>query len=122
MKHRINRTLFYTLLLAVYGIFFSVESFYNFEGQTNARELIRNASFTHTHHLSVARALPLGSSSHGLRLNKRYHPEAMPACPVFSPAQPVSLVQPSNDRVGGNIHLPSTTRLSYSLRGPPVVA
>jgi hypothetical protein len=122
MKHRINKMLFYTLLLAVYGIFFSVESFYNFEGQTNAKEQLRFAAFTHQHHLSIARVLPLGSSSHGLRLNKRYHPEAMPACPVFSPAAPVALVPPANDRSYRDVHLPAITLLSYCLRGPPVVA
>jgi len=114
--------LFYTLLLAVYGVFFSVESFYNFEGQTNAKEQLRFAAFTHTHHLSVARALPLGSSSHGLRLNKRYHPEAMPACPVLSPGAPITPVQRSNDCSYRDVHLPAITLLSYCLRGPPVVA
>jgi hypothetical protein len=35
---RIHTLLFYILLCGVYGIFFSVESFYNFEGQPNAKQ------------------------------------------------------------------------------------
>ncbi len=41
MKKRIHKMFFYTLLMGVYGVFFSVESFYNFEGQPDAHGQLR---------------------------------------------------------------------------------
>ncbi len=43
MQKRIHTLLFYTLLLSVYAGFFSVESFFNFEGQSEGKELTRQA-------------------------------------------------------------------------------
>jgi len=41
MNRRIHKILFYTLLLGVYAVFFSVESFYNYEGQSQGKNIFR---------------------------------------------------------------------------------
>jgi hypothetical protein len=123
MRNRLHKTIFYTLLLAVYSTFFSVESFYNFEGQINAKEIFRYVSLTQQHRPRVIGTTPLhGSSLHKIRLNKRFHQEDMPPCPVFSPAAPIANVPAVNGPVYRDAVLPSIALLSYPLRGPPVVA
>src|SRR6201990_271164 len=119
MKNTLHRTLFYTLLLAVYSTFFSVESFYNFEGQVNAKEIFRYASLARQHDLRVISTTPLhGSSSHKIRLNKRFHQEDMPPCPVLAPAAPMAYVQAIDGPIYRDAALPSVTLFSYPLRGP----
>ena len=125
MKQRIHTALFYTLLLSVYGVFFSVESFFNFEGQVNAKDLFKYSSFVHFSgsHQHAIRTTPLQSSSkHKVRLNKRYHQEDITPCPLISVAQPVLPLIP---RVLGSysiVPLPSIAVVHRPLRGPPVVA
>jgi len=125
MKKRIHTALFYTLLLSVYGVFFSVESFFNFEGQVNTKELFKYSAFVHFsgNHQSVIKTPPLQSSSkHNLRLNKRYHQEDIAPCPLISVAPPVLPLIP---RVLGSysiVPLPSIAVVHRPLRGPPVVA
>src|SRR5580698_4797512 len=107
MKKRLHKALFYTLLLGVYGIFFSIESFYNFEGQPNGKGEIRKNP-------------PLQSSaSHGFRLNKRYHQEDIPPCPIFSLAAPERSIAPLRLGFDGTGMLPTVAIIHYSLRGPP---
>lgn len=110
MKKRLHKALFYTLLLGVYGIFFSIESFYNFEGQPNGKGEIRKNP-------------PLQSSaSHGFRLNKRYHQEDIPPFPILSPVTPERCITPVRIGSYGNEQLPSIAIVHYSLRGPPIAA
>jgi hypothetical protein len=125
MRKRLHKLLFYTLLLGVYGIFFSVESFYNFEGQTNARGMLEYASFVRVqqHHRPVAGATPLhGASSHGLRLNKRYHQEVISPCPILSPSRPEYALTPLTPVCYRPIELPEPTLLFRPQRGPPSVS
>jgi len=114
-KERIHKLLFYALLCGVYGVFFSVESFYNFEGQPNAKQ-----SFGH----SVVKSHPLHSgASPGFRLNKRYHQEDIPLpCPILSPVTPERCITPVRIGSYGNDVLPSVAIVDYSLRGPPTIA
>jgi hypothetical protein len=124
MKKRIHKLFFYTLLVGVYGIFFSVESFCNFEGQTNGQDFIRFAAHIcqHAKDGHVARSVPLRSaSSHNVRLNKRFYQADMPPCPVLAPQSPLSLLSPlvlgsrrSND-------LSELAALYRALRGPPAI-
>ena len=123
MKKRIHKLFFYTLLVGVYGIFFSVESFYNFEGQTNARDIMLAAHISHqAKDGAIARTTPLhSSSSHSLRLNKRYHQEDIPPCPVLAPLAPVVILTPlvlGSHRSAG---LSDLTVLHRTLRGPPAI-
>lgn len=125
MKKRIHKILLYTLILSVYGVFFSVESFFNFEGQVNAKDLFKYSSFVHfsgSHQHSI-RTTPLQSSAkHNVRLNKRYHQEDVTPCPLISVAAPVLPLIP---RVLGSysiVPLPSIAVVHRPLRGPPVVA
>jgi hypothetical protein len=125
MKRRIHRALFYTLLLGVYGIFFSIESFYNFEGQPNGRgDLHCSANFLPvSHNQTVVKNAPLHSStSHGFRLNKRFHQENIPPCPIFSLAAPERSIAPLRLGFYGTRTLPSVAIFHYSLRGPPTIA
>jgi hypothetical protein len=108
---RIHTLLFYALLFGVYGVFFSVESFYNFEGQPNAKQ-----GFGY----SVVKNSPLHSgATPGFRLNKRYHQEDIPPCPILAPATPERCITPVRIGSYGNEALPSVAIIHYSLRGPP---
>ena len=116
--------LFYTLLLGVYGIFFSVESFYNFEGQTDAKGIVAYASLfkVKQQHGPIARTTPLRSaSSHGLRLNKRYHQEVISPCPIFFPARPGYAVTPLIRVRYRPAELTEPTLLYRPQRGPPAL-
>ncbi|HMI62617.1 MAG TPA: hypothetical protein VK518_16990 [Puia sp.] len=124
MKKGIFKVLFYILVVSVYGVFFSVQSFFNFEGQSNARNIVKDASFVHfsQNHEHPIKITPLQTpSKHNVRLNKRYHQSDIAPCPLITAAGPVLFVIP---RVLGNhriIPLPSIA-VSYSrLRGPPGV-
>jgi hypothetical protein len=124
MKNRLHKLLFYTLLLGVYGIFFSVESFYNFEGQSGVRDTIRYASLTSGHEkdLAVARTTPLHSTStHSIRLNKRFHQENIPPCPVLAPALPEYVFTPLVLSTFCRTDLPEPALLHRPLRGPPAL-
>src|ERR1700722_4491429 len=122
MRKRLHTLFFYTLLLGVYGIFFSVESFYNFEGQTNARGILEYASLVRVQqqHCPIAGAIPLhGASSHGLRLNKRYHQEVISPCPILSPSRPEYALTPLTRVCHRPIDLTEPTLLHRPQRGPP---
>jgi hypothetical protein len=125
MKKRIHKILFYAVILSVYGVFFSVESFFNFEGQINTKDLFKYTVLVHFsgNHQRVVKTTPLQSSSkHNVRLNKRYHQEDIAPCPLISVAAPVLHIIP---RVLGSCTvdpLPSIAVVHRPLRGPPVVA
>ena len=111
---RIHILLFYALLCVVYGVFFSVESFYNFDGQPNAKQ-----GFGY----SVVKSHPLHSgASPGFRLNKRYHQEDIPPCPILPPITPERCLTPVRIGLYGNEPLPFVAIVHYSLRGPPTAA
>ena len=125
MQKKIHRLAFYTLLLAVYGIFFSVESFFNFEGQINAKDIFKYSSFVHFsgNHVHVVKTRPLQSSSaHNIRLNKRFHPEDITPVTVLYIEVPVSHLIPTVIGSYVLIPLPSIAVNHRPLRGPPVVA
>jgi len=106
--------MFYAMLLSVYAAFFSVESFYNFEGQPHGRELFR---------YSVVKNVPLHSTGAGqFRLNKRYHPEGIPPCPIISPERLTWCLTPLQLGSPGDRPLPDIAIIHYSLRGPPAAA
>ena len=125
MQKRIYKILFYTLLLAVYGTFFSVESFFNFEGQINAKDLFKYSSFVHFsgNHRQVIKTTPLqSSSSHKVRLNKRFHQEDIAPCPLITIIAPAERVIPQMLSLHRIVPLPSVPLTHLRLRGPPVVA
>jgi hypothetical protein len=102
------------MLLGVYAVFFSVESFYNFEGQPQGKTSLR---------YSVVKSIPLHSTTaHGFRLNKRYHPEVIPPCPIASPQAPKWCLTPVRLGSPGDHPLPDIAIIHYSLRGPPIAA
>src|SRR5580698_268437 len=114
MNRRIHKVLFYAMLFCVYAVFFSVESFYNFEGQPQGKKVFRYA---------VVKSAPLHSTtSHAFRLNKRYHPEVIPPCPIVSPETPAWYLTPVRIGSPGDHPLPDIAIVHYSLRGPPAAA
>lgn len=126
MQKRIYKIFFYTLLLAVYGVFFSVESFFNFEGHTDAKAFFKYSTLVQFsgNHQQVVKASPLQSPlKHKIRLNKRFHQENIAIlCPVITVAVPEERIIP---RVLGaylTTPLPSVLVVHLRLRGPPVVA
>jgi hypothetical protein len=124
MPKYLHKLLYYTLLLGVYGIFFSVESFYNFEGHSDARDIIRYASLTNglEKGTSILHTPLHSTSTHSIRLNKRFHQENIPPCPVLTPASPEYVLAPL---VLGDYcctDLPRPALLHRPLRGPPALA
>jgi hypothetical protein len=122
MRITLHKALFYTLLFCVYGIFFSVESFYNFEGQPYQRVIFQRKADAGPvlNSQTLVKSTPLpSSSSHSIRLNKRYHQENIPPCPIFSLAAPERYITPVRLGTPGDGVLPSIAIVHYSLRGPP---
>lgn len=125
MKKRIHKILFYTFLVSVYGVFFSVESFFNFEGQVNTKDMFKYSSFVHFSgkHPNVLKTTPLQSSSkHHVRLNKRYHQEDITPFPVFFVAAPELHIIPRILGLYQTVPLPAVLVPHQRLRGPPVIA
>lgn len=114
MKQAKNKLWFYAMICCVYGIFFSVESFYNFDG---------GKSRTETCQTSVVKNTPTHpGATHGFRLNKRYHPEYNPPCPICSPDRPERRLPMLRLSLPGCGALPEIAIVHYSLRGPPTLA
>jgi hypothetical protein len=124
MTKRIHKYLFYTLLTIVYGVFFSVESFYNFEGHSDAKKILHSSSLAyHSTGQQGASTSPVPfPSNHGIRLNKRYHQEDFPLCPVIRVEMPVRYVKPRMPGVLPIRALPFVTIDHSLLRGPPIAA
>lgn len=124
MKKRLHKLLFYALLFGVYGIFFSVECFYNFEGQGTARNIVHFVHLVNSQerHLPVAQATPFHSAAaHSIRLNKRFHQENIPPCPVLLPVAPEYVVAPLTVGRFWHTDLPDPALLHRPLRGPPAL-
>ncbi|HLZ89005.1 MAG TPA: hypothetical protein VKQ52_17240 [Puia sp.] len=126
MRKNLHKISFYTLILAVYGIFFSIQSFYNFEGHSDAREILRHAAFLPVVSSgSGVKAIPAAHpDSHRvrLRLNKRFHQEEFPPCTVYEVCVPVIYVTPHALGPFAIRPLPAVTLFHPQLRGPPYIA
>lgn len=124
MSKRIHTYLFYTLIVVVYGVFFSVESFYNFEGHSDAKKLLSHASLVR--HSDGTRSVSTSSSrfpsTHTIRLNKRYQQENYIPCSVFRIEMPVCYVEPRKPGAYPVCSLPFVTIDHSFLRGPPIAA
>jgi hypothetical protein len=116
MARRINNCLFYTLLLSVYAIFFSVQ-FYNHDGQSELRREISIAKNAPSHASSTHTP-----STHTIRLNKRFHQENIQPCMVFCVEAPKQYDTPAILGHYRNVFLSSCFPAHTPLRGPPVVA
>ena len=115
MQKRIHKLLFYTLLFSVYAGFFSVESFFNFEGQAEVRTLPTHSSLFQTNSTT-----PLQSThTHLVRLNKRYHQEDISLNPAISAEAPVAYVVSQPASSYREFPLLSGPPVQRSLRGPP---
>ncbi len=125
MHKKLHKLLFYTLLVGVYGIFFSVESFYNFEGQTDVKIILAHASVIKVNQRSnrlCAGTVPQRSaSSHGLRLNKRYHQEVICTCPLLMPERPECFLTPLMPACYRSAELTRPALLCQPQRGPPAL-
>lgn len=123
---KIYRLVFYTLILVVYTSFFSVQSFFNFEGLSGSQDIFNYHSFLYASSktAAIAKDLPLHSSSghHKTRLNKRFHQENMPPCDVISIVIPERFIPVQTPDYYKADFLPSVIRVTHPLRGPPVVA
>jgi hypothetical protein len=117
MQKRIHTLLFYTLLLSVYAGFFSVESFFNFEGQSEARAIHTHSSFFQKNATTPLHSAP----THLVRLNKRYHQEDISLSPVVSAETPVAYVVPTVTSCYRDCPLLCGPSIRRSLRGPPII-
>ena len=123
MDKRIHKVVFYTLLLAVYSAFFSVESFYNFEGHLDAKAFFTAPVHFLGDHQQVVKKAPLpSSSSHKIRLNKRFHQENIAPCPMIAVAAPQERIIPIALGAYKTLPLPAVQVAHLRLRGPPSVA
>ena len=125
MEKRFHKFAFYTLLLAVYGVFFSIESFYNFEGHSEAREIIRYSSLLRSAPvdtgLNASHAAYPHSHKIRLRLNKRFHQEDYSPCIVCEVVAPVIHVTRYELGAFALLPLPAVTLIHPQLRGPPYI-
>lgn len=125
MTRRIYGTLFYTMLLSVYTIFFSVQCFYNFDGHSEARTIFKYGASL-SHYGKQAQLIVDGShrstQAHKVRLNKRFHQENFTPCEVVSIEAPTPFVTRVTLGDYRDDFLPTFTPVRHPLRGPPVVA
>jgi len=124
MGKRLYKYCFYTLILAVYGIFFSIESFYNFEGHSEAREIIGYSSYLRSAQTGVKAAKASYPQSHKirLRLNKRFHQEDIQPCRIYAVVAPFITVTPFELGAFPLSPLPAVPLVHPKLRGPPFAA
>ncbi|HEY4335678.1 MAG TPA: hypothetical protein VGM89_07265 [Puia sp.] len=124
MGKKLHRLSFYTLILAVYGVFFSIESFYNFEGHSEFREIITHSSRVHAAPAEAKVSVVSYPGSHKvrLRLNKRYHQEEFHPCAVYEVVAPVFYETPCEPGTFVLGPLPSIPLAGPQLRGPPSAA
>lgn len=126
MVERLHKLAFYTLILAVYGIFFSIESFYNFEGHSEAREIIRYTTFLHSAStesgIQASHVNYPHSNKTRLRLNKRYHLEEFSPCTVYEAPAPLIIMVPGELGAYALRPLPSVPLFHPQLRGPPALS
>ncbi len=105
ISKRTYRVFFYTLLLAVYAAFFSVQFFFNFETFSKSGPIpnYTHSTSLHTNHWSNAeftKKSPAGSSSGiSFRLNKRFQQEDMPPPRASQYCRTRSLWRPQLTRV-----------------------
>jgi len=124
MAKRLHKYLFYALLIIVYGVFFSVESFYNFEGHSDAKKLLAQSSVV-SHSAGnggVSTSAARFPSTHKIRLNKRYQQENFLPCVVLRMEIPVTYVTSEMPVVYPEFLLPLVTIDHSPLRGPPFAA
>jgi hypothetical protein len=126
MVKKAHSILFHTILLSVYAVFFSVQFFFNFDGPgpTSPQSIFTTAAFAHHPYGTLtAKTGPLHSTtSHKVRLNKRFHQENITPCTVLSVEAPEQYI--TRETLGDcrSIDLPFTIPVHRLLRGPPVVA
>jgi hypothetical protein len=121
-----HNILFHTLLLSVYAVFFSVQFFFNFDGPgpTSPQSIFTPAGFAHHGDGTLtAKNGPLHSTtSHKVRLNKRFHQENITPCDVLSVDAPEQYVTRETPGAYRSIDLPFTIPVHRLLRGPPFAA
>jgi len=125
MVKRTYRIVFHALIFLVYIVFFSVQSFFNFEGLSGSQDVSRYCSLlcATSKTGTAAKSQPLHSpSAHKIRLNKRFHQENMPPCDVISIVIPERYIPLQTPDYYKDVILPSVIRVNHPLRGPPVVA
>jgi hypothetical protein len=126
MVKRIHNISFYTLLLSVYTVFFSVQFFFNFDfpGSGNPQSFIRHFCSENrpAGTVSFAKEAPSRSSSRSIRLNKRFHQENILTCDIFSVAAPESYIVQRTLGHYRDSFLPSANPVYRLLRGPPSMA
>ena len=125
MVKKIHHISFYALLMTVYTVFFSVQSFFNFDrpGPENEHLLIHLCSSKHPEkQVSLAKETPSHSSSHSFRLNKRFHQENILPCDAISSAAPKPYLIRRTLGHYRDSFLPSVTPCDRLLRGPPSMA
>jgi len=126
MLKKTHSILFHTILLSVYAVFFSVQFFFNFDGPgpTNPHSIFTKTAFAPGNYGTLtAKTGPLHSTtSHKVRLNKRFHQENITPCIVLSVEAPEQYI--TRETLGDcrNIDLPFTMPVHRLLRGPPAVA
>jgi len=126
MAKSLHRYSFYALILAVYGVFFSIQTFYNFEGHSDAKEIISHSLSLHSASSdagsnAVSVSLP-GSQKAKIRLNKRFHQEEFSPCAVYQVGAVFLPAAPR--RLGFLVSEPLSSAIVAhpQLRGPPSMA
>lgn len=115
----------YALLLAIYGIFFSVQFFFNFESLAHAEALPSYGISSHTpsgHARFNEKKQHQPASKTAVRLNKRFQQEEMTPCEIVSVPAPVQYITVKSLGHYENVLRLFIFPISQPFRGPPVAA
>jgi len=110
------------LLLGIYGLFFTVQFFFNFKSDTSAQD---NTVQCQQAHIAKQKNIIANKPDHnkkpGFRLNKRFQPPMMPAMAYAGEDIPLKYLD--RQKIGKpHDHLLISFILATSLRGPPVLS
>jgi hypothetical protein len=123
--NRAYKIFFNAILLVVYTSFFTVQFFFNFDIASNTRPSFINpfsGLVVKNHQASEKKAGQHGSHKTNFRLNKRFHPQALPVCNTICAKAPVQYISSENISRYNKVFIHAVILINHSLRGPPVVA
>ncbi len=125
MKLKANKSLSLILQSAVYLAFFSVQFFYNFDGQGHSKVIpgVVSASVSSSKaNVSLEKSKGNSTQKVNFRLNKRFQPKQLAESISLDTAAPYQYLVSPKLGLFCSQYLPSNIHNSHTLRGPPSVA
>lgn len=125
-QKKINSFTTYLLLLAVYGIFFTVQLTSNFDIPGNlpllSAKITNQASGFSGKQNGIRQVRHASPKKINIRLNKRFHPEFAPEFTIFFTAIPIFYLENADADIYTGPKISAGCFLKQQQRGPPVIA